>query len=133
MVAAVKTAPGAAVKVENNRKAAPRVSRRRRRMRGVAFTRAVACALGVLFLLGYVGLYAQVTMYGYRRAELSRQIRQAEMENQALRAEIQTLSSPDRLAEAALATGLEPSAKCVYISTPRSMKFAKAEGEQGNR
>jgi cell division protein FtsL len=72
-------------------------------------------------------MYAQVALYGYQRAELSRLTRQAEMQNQALRAEIQTLSSPERLAEAAKNAGMVPSTKVVYIPGPGSVKVAKAE------
>jgi cell division protein FtsL len=96
-------------------------------MRNALVFRAAICIIGGISLLGYIGLYAQVTMYGYSRADLSRQIRQAEMENQALKAEIQTLSSPDRLAAAAQGAGMEPGVQVVYVHRPVNVKIARAE------
>jgi len=111
----------------SERRASPPVSRRRKRMRSVILARTVSCVLGMLFLLGYVGLYAQVTLYGYRRADLANQIRQAEMVNQDLRAQIQILTGPDRLAAVAATAGMEPTMKVVCIPAPARVKVAKAD------
>jgi cell division protein FtsL len=79
-------------------------------------------------LLGYIGMYAQVTMYGYRKAELARELRKVDMQNQALKAEIQMLTSPDRLAAVAESAGMVQSSKIVYIASPGStVNVAKAE------
>jgi len=126
MVTAARVAP-AVVGVEQPRPAAPQVSRRRRKSRRVVFARTLFSILAVLFLFGYIGLYAQVTIYGYHGADLARQIRQIETENQALRVEIQTLSNPDRLGAVAVGAGMQPRAEVVYIPVPRPVEVAKAE------
>lgn len=123
MAVAVKIAP----KHEKQHKATPTVSRRRRKKQGVIMARTVLCILVMVSLLGYIGLYAQVTIYGYKRAELARSLRQVEMENQALKAEIQTLSSPDRLAAVATANGMQQSVDVVYISERGAVRVARAE------
>jgi len=123
MAVAAKVAP----KIEKQHKAMPPVSRRRRKRQGIIVTRMVLCVLAMVSLLGYIGLYAQVTIYGYKRAELARSLRQIEMENQALRAEIQTLSSPDRLAGVAAANGMQQSVDVVYISERGMVRVARAE------
>ncbi|MEN6521381.1 MAG: hypothetical protein ABFD46_09580 [Armatimonadota bacterium] len=126
-VAATKTAPRASVTEQQQHKVLPPISRRYRKRRGVILARTVFCILAMVSLLGYIGLYAQVTIYGYKRAELVKNMRQVEMENQALKAEIQTLSSPERLAEVASATGMTPGSDVVYISTHGDVKVARAD------
>ena len=126
MVTGTKTA-APAESAQRRQQPTPQVSRRRRRKRAAAITRSVICALGIVFLLGYISLYAQVTLYGYRRAELTRQIRDLEMQNQGLRAEIQMLSSPERLSTAAIEAGMVPSASVVYIPRPAGVTVAKAD------
>jgi cell division protein FtsL len=126
-VAATKTAPRASVTERQQHRVVPPISRRYRKRRGVILARTVLCTLAMVSLLGYIGLYAQVTIYGYKRADLSRSMRQIEMENQALRAEIQTLSSPDRLSAVATASGMTPSSEVVYISTQGDVRVARAD------
>lgn len=130
MATATRTAP-AAVRKAAALAAAARIpqqeSRRRRRIRSARLSRAIICVICGLFLLGYIGLYAQVTTYGYRRAELARRIRQSEMENEALKAEIQVFSSPDRLAAAAASAGMEPGNKAEFIVRGGEVKVASAE------
>ncbi|MEN6370877.1 MAG: hypothetical protein ABFD64_02595 [Armatimonadota bacterium] len=126
-VAATKVAPRASVTEQQQHKVLPPISRRHRKKRGIILVRTVFCALAMVSLLGYIGLYAQVTIYGYKRAELVKNMRQIEMENQVLRAEIQTLSSPEHLAEAASAAGMTPGSDAVYISTRGDVKVARAD------
>ncbi|HOK53931.1 MAG TPA: hypothetical protein PKV43_05660, partial [Armatimonadota bacterium] len=99
---------------------------RQRKRRNALIFRSVLAGLLLVFSLGYIGLYAQVTLYGYRRAELGRQIRQIEMENQALEAEIQTLSSPERVSALAVQSGMKPRDDVVYISPSESISVALA-------
>lgn len=124
---ATKTA-SAAAKTEYRQSDVLRVSRRHRKRRNAVFVRTLAGVVGMVSLLGYIGMYAQVTMYGYRRAELTRQLRQVDMQNQALKAEIQMLTSPDRLAAVAQSAGMVQNTKIVYIASPGStVNVAKAE------
>lgn len=120
-------ATATAAKIDQQQNIAPRVYRRRRKRRNVTIIRSIFCVLGVLFLLAYIGVYAQVTLYGYHISELQRQIRQVDMENQALQADIHTLSSPERLAAVAVAVGMQPSTQSVFISAPESTTVAKAD------
>lgn len=126
MAVATRTVPAVTGK-KRERTAAPPVSRRHMKRRSVVMSRTVVCILGILLLLCYIGLYAQVTTYGYHRSDLTHQIRQLDMENQALEAEIQMLSCPQRLAAAAVAAGMEPSSDFIYVSVPGKVKVAKAE------
>lgn len=125
MAVAMKSAATVA-KTEQKQKKLP-VSRRHKKRRNAKMVRTVVSLLGMVFLLGYVGLYAQVTLYSYRGDDLTRQIRQAEMQNQALKAEIQTLASPERLAAAASEAGMEPSTDVIYVIPPQQVKIAKAD------
>lgn len=127
MAVAARTAPKASVTERQQQKVSPLISRRHRKRRGVILARTVFCTLAMVSLLGYIGLYAQVTIYGYKRADLVKSIRQIEMENQALRAEIQTLSSPERLAGVASAAGMMPGSDVVYISTRGDVRVARAD------
>jgi cell division protein FtsL len=126
MAVATKAAT-AATKTEYQQQIASPIYRRRRKQRNAVVTQLIIGIVGLLGLLGYIGLYAQVTLYGYQRAELSRQTRQAEMQNQELKAEIQTLSSPERLAVAAKNAGMVPSTRVVYIPGSSKVRVAKAE------
>ncbi|MDO8683894.1 MAG: hypothetical protein Q7N50_10485 [Armatimonadota bacterium] len=70
--------------------------------------------LGVL--LSYIGVYAKVTKNGYYRANVTSQLREAREENLRLRADIQTLSSPDRLRVIATTAGMQPCNDFDYLS-----------------
>ena len=126
MAVATRTVPVVTGRTRE-RVVAPPVSRRHKKRRSVVMSRTVACILGMALLFCYIGLYAQITTYGYHRSDLTRQIRQIDMESQALEAEIQVLSSPDRLAAAAIDAGMVPSSDVVYISTPGKINVAKVE------
>lgn len=131
MVAAIKTVETAARRAEVEsrpaRKSAQPISRRRRKMRSATVSRTVIFSMLGVLSLGYIGLHAQVATYGYKRDKLFKANRQMKMENQALEAEILTLSSPDRLAAAAASAGMEPGVQVDYISQPTGVKVAKAE------
>lgn len=125
-VVATKPAPVAArTEYREKQKALP-VSRRRKRRHSVIVARSVICTLGAIFAFGYIGLYGQVMIYGYHKAEVAKQMRQAKTENQALRAEVQILSSPDRLAAVAVSGGMQPAKEVLYITTPANVNVAKA-------
>ncbi len=126
MAVATKTAP-AVTRTEYRREVVSPVIKRRRKKRNVVVVRVIAGTIALFGLLCYIGLYAQVTIYGYHKAELSSQIRQMEMQNQAIKAEIQTLSSPDRLAATAIEAGMVPGVDVVYISAPKKVKVARAD------
>ncbi len=105
----------------------PRSVRKHRKRRKAIFIRGVACIVGIVSLLGYIGLYAQITRLGYMRSDLAKQTRQVTMENEALKADIQILSSPDRLSAAADAAGMEPGSSMLYIAVPGGVRVALAE------
>jgi len=81
-------------------------------------------ALGIL--LGYVGMYAKVTKNGYCRSRLSVQVRETRVENQRLRADIQMLSSPDRLAQIAVRAGMQFSGEFDYVRPRPTVVVAEA-------
>jgi cell division protein FtsL len=117
----------AAAKIEYHQPSAQRKQRKLRKKRNRTFLKGFAYVFGLISLFGYIGVYAQVTSCGYRRAELQKQIRQAEVENSALRAEIEMLSSPGRLSAAAQGAGMTASADSVFIGGQESTRVAKAE------
>jgi cell division protein FtsL len=132
MVTATKTAPAVSKKVEASPapagKSSQGFSRRRKKMRRAATTWTVVCTLSVLLPLGYIGLYAQVTTYGYRSAELKDHIHHVEMRNQDLRAEIQWLSSPTRIAAVAADAGMENGSKpSTVVIGSDTVKVARAD------
>jgi len=49
------------------------------------------------------------------------------MKNQALKAEIQTLSSPERLSAAAARAGMAPGVNVVYVPLLDHVKVARAD------
>lgn len=105
-----------------------RRSARRRKQSGLRKILVLASAMTVL--LGYIGVYAQVTHTGYRRAELLTELRSERLENEALRVEIQQLTSPDRLASAAQMAGMLPGTEMNFISSPEPVAVASADGER---
>jgi cell division protein FtsL len=84
----------------------------------------VLIALGIL--LGYVGVYAKVTKNGYCRARLNAQVRETRVENQRLRADIQMLSSPDRLGRIAMSAGMQFSGDFDYVRPRPTVVVAEA-------
>lgn len=68
----------------------------------------MAAALLVALLCVYVYAYARVTTAGFELSRLSRALRQAEQEEEALRAEISRLSLPSAVERRALAMGMTP-------------------------
>jgi cell division protein FtsL len=75
----------------------------------------------------YVGFYAMITQKGYERARLSAELKKAKTENEYLHAELRVLSSPDRLAAAAVSAGMIPSENVQIVRIPTSVTVAKAE------
>lgn len=117
----------ASAKTEHRQQVGARARRKHKKRRNTAVARVTTCSVVMLCLLGYVGTYAQVTRCGYHRARLAQQIRQAESENRALRAEIQMLSSPARLTSAAMAAGMSQGAAPQFIRAQETTKVAKAD------
>lgn len=92
--------------------------------------RILLLAAAVVLILGYVGMYAQVTHAGYQRAALLSELREQRLENEALRVEFQNLTSPERLNAAAQAAGMLPSTEISYIDSPKPVALARADGER---
>jgi hypothetical protein len=83
---------------------APRAARRGAPM-GMAV---MAAALLVALLCVYVYAYARVTTEGFELSRLSRALRQAEQEEETLRAEISRLSLPGAVERRAQLLGMTP-------------------------
>lgn len=111
---------------DKERNVQPRMSKRRR-----SRSRRMLACLGAAVLLSglmcYVGLYAMITQKGYERARLSAELKKAKTENEYLQAELRVLSSPDRLAAAAVSAGMIPSENVQIVRIPTSVAVAKAE------
>jgi len=81
----------------------------RRARRGDPMVMAVAAAaLLVALLCVYVYAYARVTAAGFELSRLSRTLRQAEQEEETLRAEISRLSLPSAVEQRAQILGMTP-------------------------
>ena len=127
MATAVKTVPAPAKTAQENSRSLVRVSRRCKKRRSAIFSRVVLCTLTITFLLGYIGLYAKVTHDGYHAYDLRKQIRQARMESQILKADIASLASAARLAKVATKAGMNKGEdSVVFISSSENIKVAKA-------
>lgn len=127
-MAVVTRAAAGAARAEKSRVTLPPVTRRRmRKKRNTMVSRVVIGFVVVGALIGYVGIYAQVTMCGYNSAALARQTRQLETENQAVSAQIEALSSPERFAAAAEKAGMVQSPNPIYLSVSGRTKVARAD------
>jgi len=84
-------------------------------------------AVAITFILAYVGMYARVTDIGYRRAALLAELRRVRLENEALRVEIQALTSPERLSAAAYALGMTQEMQVSFVPTEQPINVASAE------
>ena len=81
-------------------------------------------------LLSYIGVYAKVTKNGYYRAHLVAQLREARVKNVGLRADIQTLSGPERLGHVAAQSGMEVCSQFDYLdNNNRAVIVADAGGQ----
>jgi cell division protein FtsL len=107
-----------------------RPKRRAAKRKRSGVCRILLLAAAVALILGYVGIYAQVTHAGYRRAALLSELRQQRLENEALRVQFQNLTSPERLNAAAQAAGMLPSTEISYIGAPKPIAVARADGER---
>ncbi|MDO8587976.1 MAG: hypothetical protein Q7T82_13185 [Armatimonadota bacterium] len=88
---------------------------------------AVVVTLTVLaVMLSYIGVYAKVTKNGYYRAHLVAQLREARVQNVRLRADIQALSSPERLGQVAMESGMQVCSQVDYLE-PGSQTMVVAE------
>jgi cell division protein FtsL len=125
MAIAARAVPKAAT-TEYRQQVPARVHRKHKKKRNSKVMRWAVYSVVLLGLIGYVGIYAQVTRCGFTSADLSRQIRQTKMENQGIKADIQVLSSPDRLAAAATAAKMIPSKDSLFIGTHETTRVAKA-------
>lgn len=82
--------------------------------------------VGLCALLVYVGMYAKATKNGYCRSQLATELREARVENQRLRADIQALSSPDRLSQIAKAAGMQQCGEFDYVRSGAPLVVADA-------
>jgi cell division protein FtsL len=80
----------------------------------------------LMVLLCYVGVYAKVTKNGYYRSHLLSELREARVKNVRLRADIQTLSSPERLAEIASGSGMQVCDQFDYLEDNPTVVVADA-------
>lgn len=90
----------------------------------------LALALGaLLFLLGlmHTWMYADVSKHGYARAELVAKIKSVEAENQVLRAELERLRNPKRLARIAREDGMVIAETYDRVVLTPSVRMAKAD------
>jgi cell division protein FtsL len=111
------------------------VSARPRKRRRVGFLRALirnrmACvlllALAASFILSvYVGAYARATETGYHRGELLAQLKSLRLENERFRLQLEELRQPDRIAEFALASGMEQGRAMVYLRPVEQPSIAR--------
>jgi hypothetical protein len=86
----------------------------------------IVMLLALSVLLMYVGVYAKVTKNGYHRSHLVAELREARMENMRLRADIQMLSSPDRLAQIATTSGMQTGNQFDYVGERPTVVVAEA-------
>ena len=103
---------------------------RRSLLRRVTDDRMGSVVLSMMLVLGmllaYVGVYAKVTKNGYCRARVNSQLHEALVENQRLKADIQVLTSPDRLAQVATAVGMRQCERFDYFRGPSTVVVADA-------
>jgi cell division protein FtsL len=111
---------------ENNKK---RLVRRKAR-RNPLFASGLKC-LAIATVIGglmcYVGLYAKITQNGYYKAKLAGELKAAKMQNQYLRADMQMLSNPDRLAVAATQAGMQQSERVLVVRVAKPVALAQAD------
>ena len=100
-------------------------SRKRNGMR-----KSLLLAAAMALILGYVGMYAQVTNAGYQRAALLSELRNQRIENEALLVEYRNLTDPKRLQAAAESADMQLGTEISYISSPDPVAVAKADGEK---
>jgi cell division protein FtsL len=79
----------------------------------------LAASFSVSLLLLYVAAYARVTSEGFEAATLSRKLRAAEKEQDALKVRIGELKTPEQVARRAQAMGMVP-------GTPESVNLITA-------
>ncbi|MGI4787391.1 MAG: hypothetical protein ACRYFS_00930 [Janthinobacterium lividum] len=116
-----------------------RLGRSEMRLMGLA----TACtALVCAMLLLYLAAYAHVTQLGIEQAQARGQLRQNQIRNELLKAERNTLESPQRIVAAATMQGMTPrgATPVDYIATQAVRSGAKQDGvefasnwDQGNK
>jgi cell division protein FtsB len=118
-------------KVVPGRTAAGAAGQRARR--GAPMGMAVmAAALLVALLCVYVYAYARVTTAGFELSRLSRALRQAEQEEEALRAEISRLSLPSAVERRAQVLGMTPApAEAAQVLTAAPEDRARVVAQRG--
>lgn len=102
------------------------VRRRKKAFRAVA-ARVIISVLLIVFVIGYIGAYAQLRLYGYRKCEYVKEQRQLIAENLSIRAEIDKLSEPDRISSIAEQDGFVAGSEIYRLGQVSSVKLAKAE------
>jgi len=102
------------------------VRRRRKAFRAVAL-RVIVSVLLIGFVIGYIGVYAQLRLYGYKKCEYVKEQRRLVAENLSIRAEIDKLSEPDRVSSIAEQDGFVAGSDVYRLGQVSSVKLAKAE------
>lgn len=98
-----------------------------RRIAGDQMGAAVILMLALLMVfLCYIGVYAKTTKNGYYRSHLLSELREARVENVRLRADIQTMSSPERLAKIASDSGMQVCDQFDYLQDNPTVVVADA-------
>jgi len=90
---------------------------------------ALAMMLALVVFLAYIGVYAKVTKNGYYRSSQVGRLREARAENQRLRADIQILSSPERLRRIAEKAGMRQCQAFDYLPGRATVVVAEARHE----
>lgn len=75
----------------------------------------------ILAVFAVGGLQAYLGQEGYKMSRVETQLKQAEQDYVLLRAEVATLSSPDRILKSAAELGLSPAAEPAFLPTPAGL------------
>jgi len=107
--------------------AVERAMRKRRKVRRAAVLRYAFLAFAAVFVIGYIGVYAQIRLYGYKKCECVKEQRELTAENLSISAEIDKLAEPERVSAIAEQNGFVAGSGIYRLGQVSSMKVAKAE------
>lgn len=79
----------------------------------------------LLLLIPYASAYARVTQKGYHKADLLSHLRNVRLESESLRLDLEALRQPDRIAQFAVANGMEQSSKMAYLRPTGEPRLAQ--------
>jgi len=128
------TAPKTKVKVEKRaveyglpEHVVERAVRKRKKALRAAVSRVIISVLLIAFVIGYIGAYAQLRLYGYKKCEYVKVQRKLIAENLSIKAEIDQLAEPDRVSAIAEQDGFVAGSEIYRLGQVSSVKVAKAE------